>query len=112
MHALPQGVRPDNSPHISLLAAATASNTHGLHWHGGQKYNVVGLIGSGAFANVFKLSSKRDGVVFAVKELDKKRIAKIGPVGDKIYNELNVIKSLSHVSAIVVRGEVTRLMCT
>lgn len=98
MHALPQGVRPNTSPHPSLLAAATGGNVHGLHWSGGTKYNVVGFIGSGAFANVYKLSSKRDGVVFAVKQLDKKRLAKEGPISNKIYNELNVIKGLRHVS--------------
>lgn len=99
MHALPQGVWPATSPHTSLLAAATGGNLHGMHWNGGTKYNVVGFIGSGAFANVFKVSSKRDGVVFAVKELDKSRLAKDGELTSKIYNELNVIMGLRHVSA-------------
>lgn len=96
MHALPQGVWSHTSPHPSLLAAATAGSFHGMHWNGGAKYNVVGFIGSGAFANVYKLSSKRDGSVFAVKQLDKKRLAKEGSLSSKIYNELNVIKGLRH----------------
>ena len=103
MHALPQGVGPGTSRPTSLLTAATGGNVHGMHWGGGPKYNLVGFIGSGAFANVYKLSSKRDGVVYAAKQLDKNRIAKNGnfPHGDlpnKIYNELNVIKGLRHVS--------------
>lgn len=103
MHALPQGLRPNSSAHPSLVAAATGGNSHGLHWNGGTKYNVVGFIGSGAFANVYKLSSKRDGVVFAVKQLDKKRLAKEGPLSNKAYNELNVIKGLRHVSAATLK---------
>ena len=98
MHALPQGVRPGNSAKSSLLTAATGSNVHGMHWNGGSKYNVVGLIGSGAFANVYKLSDKRDGELFAAKQLDKSHFAKVGSLPSKIYNELNVIKSLRHVS--------------
>ena len=99
MHALPQDVRSGTSPHASLLAAATGGNLNGLHWTGGSKYNAVGFIGSGAFATVHKFSSKRDGEVFAVKQLDKSRLAKQGSLASKIYNELNVIKGLRHVSA-------------
>lgn len=96
MHALPQGIRPETSPRASLLAAATGANSNGMQWGGGTKYNVVGFIGAGAFANVYKLSSKRDGEVFAVKQLDKSRLAKAGSHVSKIYNELNVVKSLRH----------------
>lgn len=103
MHALPQGLRHNSSPHPSLLAAATGGNVGGLEWTGGTKYNVVGFIGSGAFANVYKLSSKSDGVVFAVKQLDKKRLAKEGPLSKKRYNELNVIKGLRHVSVATLK---------
>ena len=105
MHALPQGFRPDASAHPSLLAAATVGNGHGMHWGGGSKYNVVGFIGAGAFANVYKLSSKSDGLVFAVKQLDKMRFAKDGGLSEKMYNELNVIKGLRHVSTPVLRRE-------
>ena len=105
MHALPQGVRPGTS----LLTAATGGNLHGMKWTGGAKYNVVGTIGQGAFANVYKLSSKRDGVVFAAKQLDKSRFAKDGTLSSKMYNELNLIKSLRHVSAPVFPKEVARL---
>ena len=98
MHALPQGVGPGTSRPTTMLAAATGGNVHGMHWSGGPKYNIVGYIGSGAFANVYKLSSKRDGMVYAAKQLDKKRFARGGNLPEKIYNELNVIKGLRHVS--------------
>ena len=112
MHALPQGVGPGTSPQTtSLLTAATGGNPHGMNWSGGSKYNVVGAIGSGAFANVYKISSKRDGVVFAAKQLDKSRFAKNGTLSSKIYNELNLIKSLRHVSAPVLLKEAPRLRC-
>ena len=109
MHALPQGVRTAASPHTSLLAAATGGNVHGLQWTGGAKYNVVSFIGAGAFANVYKLSSKKDGLVFAVKQLDKKRLHKESSLSNKMYNELNVIKGLRHVSVHVLQ-EVLQLM--
>ena len=112
MHALPQGVGPGTPPQTtSLLTAATGGNSHGMNWTGGSKYNVVGAIGQGAFANVYKISSKRDGVVFAAKQLDKSRFAKDGTLSSKIYNELNLIKSLRHVSAPFLLKEAARLTC-
>lgn len=107
MHALPHGVRPGTT--TSLLTAVTGGNSHGMHWTGGPKYNVVAFIGSGAFANVYKLSSKREGEVFAAKQLDKTRLAKDGVFSSKIYNELNVIKGLRHVSAPTLPQRVARL---
>ena len=104
MQALPQGVGPGTARPTSLLTAATGGNVHGMHWGGGPQYNVVGFIGSGAFANVYKLSSKRDGMVYAAKQLDKNRLAKTANLAknrnlpNNIYNELNVIKGLRHVS--------------
>ena len=110
MHALPQGIRSAISPRTSLLAAATGGNVHGMGWNGAPKYNVVGFIGSGAFANVYKVSSKRDGSVFAVKQLDKSRFAKKGNLlKQKVYNEFNVIKDLRHVSAPILHEAVARL---
>ena len=86
------------TPHGSILAAATSgNNSHGLNWNGGRKYNVVNRIGSGAFALVYKLSSKRDGEPYAVKEISKDRFMKDGHLGIKFHNELNLIKSLDHV---------------
>lgn len=99
MSALPQGVRTGASPDISLIGAATGGNVHGMHWSGGPLYNVLCYVGSGAFANVYKLSSRKEGIVYAAKQLDKRRLAKAGPLSNKFYNELNVIKGLRHVGA-------------
>ena len=110
MHALPPHLGPGTSPQtMSLLTAATAGNPYGMQWSGGPKYNVVGTIGQGAFATVYKLSSKKDGLVFAAKQLDKNRFAKDGTLSSKMYNELNLIKGLRHVSAAILSKEVARL---
>ena len=98
MHALPQGMPPATSAKTNLLTAATDGNVHGMRWSGGRKYNVVGFIGQGAFANVYKISHKSNGLIFAAKQLDKNRCMKDGGLPTNMYNELNVIKSLRHVS--------------
>lgn len=92
-----QGFQPETTPNGSILAAATGQHHHGMHWNGGDKYNVISYIGKGAFAMVYKLSSKRDGEVFAVKEIDKTKI-KDRADAIKARKELDVIKSLRHVS--------------
>ena len=77
-----------------------SGGNYGLFWNGGEKYNVVGYVGAGAFATVCKLSSKRDGEVFAVKQLEKRRFLKDGIANNKFYNELNVMMNARHVSGI------------
>lgn len=96
MHAVPQGAFLGAPSRPIISTAATGNHLHGIHWGGGPKYNIVGYVGQGAFANVYKLSSKKDGMVFAAKQLDKRHLAKSGIMSSKIYNELNVIKSLRH----------------
>lgn len=83
-----------------MIAAGTSGNHHGLHWNGGEKYNVVGHIGSGAFATVCKVSTKRDGEVYAVKEIEKRKFLKDGIVSHKFHNELNVMMNARHVGGI------------
>ena len=73
-------------------------------WNGGEKYNVVGYIGKGAFAMVYKLSSKSSGEVYAVKQIEKRRFIKDGLLGHKVHYELNVMKKLSHVRVLNPRG--------
>jgi serine/threonine protein kinase len=97
INLLQRGTEQDTTPGGSILAAATGQHHHGLHWNGGDKYNVIGYIGKGAFAMVYKLSSKRDGEVYAVKEIDKAQFAKNGASAQKARKELDVIKNLRHV---------------
>jgi len=66
-------------------------------WNGGEMYNVVGHIGKGAFANVYKLATKQDGELFAAKELEKRRFIKDGVLSHKAHNEIDVMKQLNHV---------------
>ncbi len=60
-------------------------------------YNVVGHIGKGAFANVYKLATKQDGELFAAKEIEKRRFIKDGVLSHKVHNEIDVMKQLKHV---------------
>ena len=66
-------------------------------WRGGAKYNKVGTIGKGAFAMVYKLTAKFDGVPFAAKELEKRRFMKNGILDQKVDNEMNIMKKIKHV---------------
>lgn len=68
----------------------------GMHWSGGDKYNVVGCIGKGAFAMVYQLATKHDGQLFAAKELEKRRFMKNGVLDRKIDNELQIMKAINH----------------
>jgi serine/threonine protein kinase len=68
----------------------------GMHWSGGDMYNVVGHIGKGAFAMVYQLATKSDGQLFAAKELEKRRFMKNGVLDRKIDNELQIMKAISH----------------
>ena len=71
-------------------------NQFGMHWSGGSKYNVVGLIGKGAFATVFQLATKSEGQLYAAKELEKRKFIKNGILDRKLDNEMQIMKSVSH----------------
>ena len=62
---------------------------------------MIGFLGAGSFATVCKLASKRDGEVFAVKQLEKRRFIRDGSMSRKFHNELNVMMKVNHVSKIV-----------
>ena len=66
-------------------------------WRGGSKYNKIGTIGKGAFATVYKVTAKFDGVPFAAKELEKRRFMKNGILDQKVDNEMNIMKKIKHV---------------
>lgn len=88
---------PPEQPVVSLAAGSNPYH-YGSHWTGGDKYNIVGRIGSGAFATVFKLATIQDGEVFAVKECEKRRFLKNGVFNHKVNTELEIMKTLRHVS--------------
>ena len=79
-----------------------------MHWNGGQTYNVVGHIGKGAFANVYRLGEKSTGRTVACKELEKRKFMKNGVLDIKINNELQIMKEIHHVSLIPLRGMINR----
>ena len=85
-----------------LAASSMSENTYGMHWNGGSEYNVTGHLGKGAFATVYKIAGVNDGVVFAAKELDKRRFMKNGILDLKVENEMRIMKDLRHVSSVFV----------
>lgn len=67
-------------------------------WKGGNKYNKVGCIGKGAFAVVYKITDKFDGIPYAAKELEKRRFMKNGVLDQKVDTEMNIMRKIQHVS--------------
>ena len=70
---------------------------HGMGWNGGNKYNVVAHIGKGAFANVYKLSTKANGDLIAAKEIEKRKYLKDGILDRKVHNEIEIMQKVNHV---------------
>ncbi|MCJ1434658.1 hypothetical protein MMC27_004027 [Xylographa pallens] len=79
-----------------MLTAGSTPFNCGAKWNGGEKYNVVDHIGKGAFADVFKFATKREGKVFAVKQIEKRKFMKDGVLDHKVHNELRIMKILNH----------------
>ncbi|KAF3001902.1 hypothetical protein E8E13_006215 [Curvularia kusanoi] len=67
-----------------------------MKWDGGAKYNIVGIVGKGAFATVHQLATKMEGKLLAAKELEKRRFMKNGQLDKKIDNEMRIMQSLRH----------------
>lgn len=86
--------------HYMSVKAPMIQNQYGMHWSGGEKYNVVGQIGKGAFASVYQLATKRDGQLFAAKELEKRKFIKNGILDRKLENEMQIMQSISHPSIV------------
>jgi len=82
---------------MTLLTAGSTPFTCGVHWNGGEMYNVIEHIGKGAFADVYKFATKREGKIVAVKELEKRRFIKNGILDHKVTNELKIMQGLNHV---------------
>ncbi|KAH7068469.1 hypothetical protein FB567DRAFT_565194 [Paraphoma chrysanthemicola] len=67
-----------------------------MKWDGGSQYNIIGMLGKGAFATVHQLATKMDGRLLAAKELEKRRFMKNGQLDKKIDNEMKIMQSLRH----------------
>ncbi|ERF68986.1 hypothetical protein EPUS_06673 [Endocarpon pusillum Z07020] len=80
----------------SKIVLSPAEHPYGMVWNGGSIYNVIGCLGKGAFATVYKLATKKDGHVYAAKELDQRRFRKAGISDIKIDNEIQIMKDLRH----------------
>jgi serine/threonine protein kinase len=76
---------------------------HVKEWRGGPKYNKICCIGKGAFAVVYKISAKFDGVPYAAKELEKRRFMKNGILDQKVDSEMKIMRKIKHVS-FIMRG--------
>lgn len=81
---------------ITQLAEDVPGNPWGMRWNGGEEYNVVGQLGMGAFATVYKLATKMDGLHYAAKELDKRRFIKNGRLDQRLDNEMRIMKTIRH----------------
>jgi hypothetical protein len=68
-----------------------------LDWNGSDKYNRVAMIGKGAFAVVYRVTDKFDGLPYAAKELDKRRFMKNGVLDQKVDNEMKIMQKINHV---------------
>jgi serine/threonine protein kinase len=69
-------------------------------WTESERYHRVGKIGQGAFASVYKVTDKYNGVPYAAKELDKRKFMKNGVLDQKVENEMNIMQRIKHVSPI------------
>ncbi|KAK0672868.1 putative serine/threonine-protein kinase [Cercophora samala] len=65
-------------------------------WGGSQKYNRVGEVGRGAFATVYKVTSRFSGEPYAAKELDKRKFMKNGVLDQKVENEMRIMQKVKH----------------
>lgn len=79
-----------------IITVPTANHSFGMHWNGAPDYNVVGLIGKGAFATVYKVAAKRTGRLYACKELDKRAVGRNTNTEKMINQELQVMRRLFH----------------
>ncbi|GIZ39997.1 hypothetical protein CKM354_000335500 [Cercospora kikuchii] len=92
---------PDFTPRRhTTFTALMPNNQYGMRWSGGEKYNVVGHIGKGAFASVYQLATKLDGHLYAAKELEKRRFMRNGVLDTKLDNEMRIMQSISHDSVV------------
>ena len=80
------------TPHF----ASMRESSYGNFWNGGSDYNFTGNLGKGAFATVYRVQTKREGHLYAAKEIDKRRFIKNGILDVKFDNELKIMQNLKH----------------
>ena len=93
--------RVDLAPADPALTKSPSKRRDGQvrrEWSGSGKYNKIGMIGKGAFAVVYKVTSKYDGKPYAAKELEKRRFIKNGVLDQKVDNEMKIMQRVQHVS--------------
>ncbi|KAK3383370.1 hypothetical protein B0T24DRAFT_46073 [Lasiosphaeria ovina] len=83
---------------VNIKATPGPGHLDGLQkaWAGSDKYNRVGEIGKGAFATVYKVTSKFNGNPYAAKELDKRNFMKNGVLDQKVENEMKIMQKVEH----------------
>ncbi|KAL1864070.1 hypothetical protein VTK73DRAFT_6178 [Phialemonium thermophilum] len=103
-------IGPGPEGHVDLFpnqadnrGGTTAENTsdHGGEllrkaWSGSDKYHRVAEIGKGAFATVYQVTDKYNGIPYAAKELDKRKFMKNGVLDQKVENEMNIMQRIQH----------------
>lgn len=89
--------RPERPPSEQRSPAKRKDNVR-REWNGSGKYNRIGMIGKGAFAVVYKVTSKYDGMPYAAKEIEKRRFIKNGVLDQKVENEMKIMQRVKHVS--------------
>ncbi|KHJ31293.1 putative protein kinase [Erysiphe necator] len=81
---------------LATSAISKALGRRSKEWNGGPKYNKVNKIGKGAFATVYLITSKYDGVPYAAKELEKRRFMKNGILDPKLDDEMKIMQKIKH----------------
>ncbi|KAM0483081.1 hypothetical protein ACHAPX_002526 [Trichoderma viride] len=87
--------RPERQPSEQRTPTKRKDNVR-REWNGSGKYNRIGMIGKGAFAVVYKVTSKYDGMPYAAKEIEKRRFIKNGVLDQKVENEMKIMQRVKH----------------
>jgi hypothetical protein len=90
-------VAPVVPPHLASNRHRDRQSAIRREWNGSGVYNRQGMIGKGAFAVVYMVTSKYDGKPYAAKELEKRKFIKNGVVDQKVENEMKIMKKVKHV---------------
>lgn len=87
---------PVDDPTQATRSPSKRKDAMRREWTGSGKYNRIGTIGKGAFAVVYKVTSKYDGRPYAAKELEKRRFVKNGVLDQKVENEMKIMERVQH----------------